>query len=173
MKKLSLSAFWLCLALWGAASAWGQERRVAGWLEWVVIEPYGLKLKGKLDTGAKTSSLHAVDIEYFQRDGEEWVRFKTLDPRRGTQPVTIERPVVRDVRIKRHAAVYQERPVVTLDLCVGDRLVTAEFSLIDRRRFNYPVLLGRSLLKQERILVDASATYVLGLHPERCKSALH
>ncbi len=169
MKK-PLRAFWLWFALWGTFGAFAQERQVAGWLEWVVLEPYGLKLKGKLDTGAKTSSLHAVDIEYFQRDGKEWVRFKTLDPRRGTQPMTIERPLVRDVRIKRHTAAFQERPVVSLDLCLGDQLVSAEFSLIDRRRFNYPVLLGRSLLKQERILVDASAIFTLP--PERCKSAL-
>ncbi len=152
-----------------SALASAQDRPVAGWLEWVVLEPWGLKLKGKLDTGAKTSSLHAVDVEYFQREGEEWVRFQTFNPHRKTKAVTIERPLIRDVRIKRHLSVSQERPVVALDLCLGDRMVTTEFSLIDRGRFNYPVLLGRRILQQERILVDAAATYTLDTDLKRCK----
>lgn len=174
VKHLAMSQLWRKwkqVALFAALSlgAVAQERQTAGWLEWVVLEPWGLKLKAKLDTGAKTSSLHAVDIEYFRRAGEEWVRFKTFDPRRPSEPVTIERPLLRDVRIKRHGAAYQKRPVVALDLCLGDKLVSAEFSLIDRKRFNYPVLLGRSLLKQERILIDPTTTYALGTRPERCK----
>lgn len=168
-KKRRWVLLLLGLSVGVCAWAWAQDRQTAGWLEWVVLEPWGIKLKGKLDTGAKTSSLHAVDIEYFQRDGKEWVRFKTFDPRRKTKPVIIERPLLRDVRIKRHTAAYQERPVVALDVCLGGRLVTAEFSLIDRGRFNYPVLLGRSLLKQERILVDAATTYTFDTSPKRCK----
>ncbi len=157
------------LSAGASALASAQDRPVAGWLEWVVLEPWGLKLKGKLDTGAKTSSLHAVEVEYFQREGEEWVRFKTFNPRRKTKVVTIERPLIRDVRIKRHLADYQERPVVALDLCLGDRIITTEFSLIDRGRFNYPVLLGRRVLQQERILVDAAAIYTLDTNLKRCK----
>lgn len=157
------------LSVGAFALASAQDRPTAGWLEWVVLEPWGLKLKGKLDTGAKTSSLHAVDVEYFQREGEEWVRFKTFNPRRKTKVVTIERPLIRNVRIKRHMAAYQERPVVALDLCLGDRMVTTELSLIDRGRFNYPVLLGRRVLQQERILVDAAAIYILDTNLKRCK----
>ncbi|GAB6068368.1 hypothetical protein JCM13664_16870 [Methylothermus subterraneus] len=169
LKLWKAMVFVVGLAAGTCAVAGTQARLTAGWLEWVVLEPFGLKLKGKLDTGAKTSSLHAVDIEYFERDGKAWVRFKTFDPRRKAEPVTIERPLIRDVRIKRHTAAYQQRPVVALDVCLDDRLVRAEFSLIDRGRFNYPVLLGRSLLKQERILVDPAATYVLDTRLKRCK----
>lgn len=156
------------LSAGASALASAQDRLIAGWLEWVVLEPWGLKLKGKLDTGAKTSSLHAVDVEYFQREGKQWVRFKTFNPRRKTRSVTIERPLIRDVRIKRHMAVDQARPVVALDLCLGDRMVTTEFSLIDRGRFNYPVLLGRRVLQQERILVDAAASFTLDTNLKRC-----
>lgn len=167
--RLIIRSILLLLALLASASASWAQAYQAGWLEWVVLEPWGLKLKGKLDTGAKTSSLHAVDIEYFQREGKTWVRFKTFDPRRKTKVVTIERPLIRNVRIKRHKAVDQERPVVALDVCLGDRLITTEFSLIDRGRFNYPVLLGRRVLQQERISVDAASTYNLGTNLKRCK----
>ena len=52
---------------------------IAGWLEYVVLEPWDIKLRAKLDTGAKTSSLHALNIERFIRDGQSWVRFNTED----------------------------------------------------------------------------------------------
>ncbi|MCX8049267.1 MAG: ATP-dependent zinc protease [Methylohalobius sp.] len=171
MDALFRSSLLLIGLLFGTL-AWcsTQSRLIAGWVEWVILEPWELTLKGKLDTGAKTSSLHAVDIEYFKRDGQDWVRFKTFNPRHKSKTLTVERPLLRDVKIKRHTAAHQERPVVTLDVCLGNRMINAEFSLIDRGRFNYPVLLGRRLLQQEKILVDASTTYTLDLDPRRCKA---
>ncbi|MBN2700473.1 MAG: ATP-dependent zinc protease [Methylohalobius sp. ZOD2] len=161
----------LLVALSLAPPAWTAESApiVSGWVEWVVLEPWGIPLKGKLDTGAKTSSLHAVDIEYFEREGEEWVRFKTVASPQDSKPLAVERPLVRDVRIKRHKNAYQKRPVVTLGMCLGDRYTTAEFSLIDRSRFNYPVLLGRRALKKKEVLVDASRTFTLGSDARRCQ----
>lgn len=149
-------------------SASVNDRPVAGWLESVVLQPWGVKLRGKLDTGAKTSSIHAVNIQYFNREGEEWVRFQTFDPHKKTRVLNIERPLIRDVIIKRHRTAHQERPVVALSLCLGDRFTTTEFSLIDRSRFNYPVLLGRRILQQEGILVDANAIFTLKTNRKKC-----
>jgi hypothetical protein len=140
----------------------------AGWLEYVVLEPWQMKLRAKLDTGAKTSSLHAVNIERFKRDGQPWVRFSTEDKKNGTVTKTIELAITREVKIKSHHRDAASRPVVTLSFCLNSHLYHGEFSLVDRTRFNYPVLLGRRIL-QHGILVDASTTFTLPINAQHCE----
>src|SRR5690554_6574672 len=53
-----------------------EEPERLGFVEWVVMKDTGLRMKARLDTGAKTSSLHATDVEEFEKDGEDWVRFR-------------------------------------------------------------------------------------------------
>lgn len=137
-----------------------------GWLEWAYLEPAHIRIKTKLDTGAKTSSIHATDIDVFDRDGEKWVRFRvpfsmkagTSDKRRD---VFFERPVVRRVRIKEHDRAPARRYVVNLDLCLGGITFTTPMTLADRSRFNYPLLLGRVAL-QGRAAVDPAQKYLSG-----------
>lgn len=139
-----------------------RQRSILGWVEFVEIQPWGLLTKAKLDTGAKTSSMHAEDIEEFERDGDEWARFvfeytECKDCK--TKRATIEAPITRHVLIKRHKRKTQRRAVVELKLCIDNQIHATEFSLIDRSRFIYPVLLGRRLLK-EAALVDANSTFL-------------
>jgi hypothetical protein len=148
------------------------NRIVAGWLEYVVLEPWHIKLRAKLDTGAKTSSLHAVDIERFKRDGAHWVRFRTADKKSDAITQAIELPLKREVKIKSHHKRAATRPVVELSFCLNGHVYLSEFSLIDRGRFNYPILLGRRVLKQG-ILVDASTTFTLPIKQQRCKRSTH
>jgi hypothetical protein len=144
---------------------------VAGWLEYVVLEPWQIKLRAKLDTGAKTSSLHAIDIERFTQNGAPWVRFLTEDKKKGVTLKPVELPVKRDVKIKSHHKDAASRPVVELQFCLNGDLYEEEFSLVDRSRFNYPILLGRRVLKQS-ILVDASMTFTLPLNLGKCERLL-
>jgi len=144
-----------------------REILVAGWLERIILQPWGIKLRAKLDTGAKTSSLHVEDIERFERDGKEWVRFHTTDPDEKSQLKTIEAPLIRDVKIKRHKQKPQTRPVVEMTFCLDGNIYTSEFSLTDRGRFHYPVLLGRRLL-QQGILVDPASTFTLATDRKSC-----
>ncbi len=129
---------------------------VYGYLEKVDLPGVGLALKARLDTGATTSSVHAVEIETFEREGQTWVRFR-LDHGDERGPL-VERPVARWVRIKRKGAPPQRRPVVRLDLCLGDQLRRVEVSLSDRSDFLYPVLLGRNFLAGVA-LVDSSRRF--------------
>ncbi|MDJ0864812.1 MAG: RimK/LysX family protein [Myxococcota bacterium] len=116
-----------------------------GWVERVRIEPGGLELKAKLDTGATTSSLHAIDPEVRELDdGSERIRFRALD--RNDREVEMDLPVERWVRIKRKRAVPLRRAVVDLGICLGDRYRRVEVSLADRENYLYPVLLGRNFL---------------------------
>jgi hypothetical protein len=133
----------LALALAGSAVA--AEPDIFGWAEPVVLVEAGFQLEAKLDTGAETSSLDAVDIRRFRRKGKSWVRFSVEDHDKG-ELVRLERPLLRRVSIKRHEGKSQRRPVVSLTVCLGVHRRKVEFSLIDRSEFVYPVLLGRSAL---------------------------
>lgn len=162
MRRRCLTAIALALCLPSAAFAGepvdGRTLELFGWVERVELLKGELSLKAKLDTGAATSSLDAANIERFEREGERWVRFEIAHPETG-EPLKVEKPIVRNVRIVRHSGEHQRRPVVHLDVCFGPFLREVEFSLIDRSSFIYPVLLGRSAL-QNFALVDSGSTFI-------------
>ena len=117
-------------------------------------------LKFKLDSGALTSSMHAQNIERFEKDGEDWVRFQVeLEDIKTEQTVasTFERPLERNLKV-RGAGGSEERPVVKMEVCVGEEVLNQEFSLRDRSNMHYPVLLGRRTL-DELGMVDTSRTF--------------
>jgi hypothetical protein len=158
-----------------AASSAMQASEVFGWVEWTYIEPHHIHVKAKLDSGAKTSSLSAVDIERFERDGDIWMRFRVpISAGDGgtdeAQLIEMERKLEREVLIKRHGGGPSRRPVVEIDVCLGERIITTPVTLTDRSRFNYPLLLGRSALRGHALL-DAGRTYIHGANAERCKLA--
>ncbi len=134
-----------------------------GWIEWAWLQPGSIKVKTKLDTGAKTSSIHAEDIESFERDDEVWVRFRIPLSQRPDDSdhgadVHLERPVIRETRIKEHERDSVTRYVVEMDLCIGGMTFTTPMTLADRGGFNYPLLLGRSALKG-RTVIDPARTF--------------
>ncbi|MDX1696415.1 MAG: ATP-dependent zinc protease [Ketobacteraceae bacterium] len=154
------------------------EKRIMGWVENVYFPPTYTKLKAKLDTGAKTSSIDARDITPFEKDGEKWVRFTINRPGKAAfvdkdgrhhsaKPgvdMTFEKPVERVVRIKRHKRKSMERYVVHIPIYIGGREHQAEFSLTNRHKFIYPVLLGRRFLKEVAI-VDPGKTFLASVPP--------
>ena len=125
-------------------------------------------MKARLDTGAKTSSLHAVNVEPFEKDGEEWVRFDLplddhLDPESEENAgvvLELERPVTRTVLIKRKGAESQRRYVVKMDFCIAGKTHETQFSLTDRGHFSYPALLGRRFMKDDNVLIDSSDSFL-------------
>ena len=139
-----------------AAVAVAGEPDIFGWAEPVILEETGYRLEAKLDTGADTSSLDAVDIRRYRRKGVSYVRFTVEDHDEG-ETMRLERPLLRRVRIKQHDGDSQRRSVVSLTVCLGGYRREVEFSLIDRSQFDYPVLLGRSALDGIAI-VDPSVT---------------
>ena len=156
--SLPAFAISLCLLLMGSPPA--KARGVHGWVEFVELHLDGqpLRVKAKLDTGAKSSSLDATDITPFERDGEHRVRFRPSRSGLDEAPL-IEQPVARYVLIKRHRGPYDRRPVIRLPLCLGDELRTVEVNLTDRGRFIYPLLLGRKALAGLAV-VDPARTFV-------------
>lgn len=143
-------------------------KRVLGWVENVRLLPSRMLMKAKLDPGARSSAIHAEDVEEFvAQDGRRMVRFTILqdhdDP--VSERVILERPLVREVNIKlRNTDRNDQRLMVRLEFCLAGERHNALFSLTNRRNFNYPILLGREFLRG-RILVDSSASFT---HRTRC-----
>ena len=133
-----------------------------GWVERGKVLPEEVTVKFKLDTGALTSSMHAEDIEYFERDGDEWVRFD-LDlediERDKLVKSRIERKLHRELTV-RGAGGKEDRPVVLMKVCIGERLLEEQFSLRDRDEMHYPVLLGRRTLEKLGP-VDSARTFTI------------
>lgn len=138
---------------------------IAGWVEKVTVsdlrdEP----IKAKLDSGANTSSIHAIDVERFEQDGDDWVRFTFVD--KDGAKKELERPMVRGVKIKDLGGGADRRPVVELDMCFDGRIHKTQFTLSDRSGFNYRILLGRRFMKGVAV-IDPDETY---LTKEHCRN---
>ncbi|MEM8744492.1 MAG: RimK/LysX family protein [Pseudomonadota bacterium] len=169
MFRLALSVLCLVIALHSSGPAPAQEPAkagdvaVAGWVEdgWIGMPP--IKLKVKLDTGAKTSSIHAAQYREYERDGKPHVSFTLVNNEGGE--LKIDAPVIRTASIRRAGAELRERPVIRLSLCVAGVTAETEFTMADRSDLRYPVLVGRSFLAG-RILVDAARTFQAST---RCK----
>lgn len=145
----------------GATTTVGTTKVIAGWLEKVQVSVApDYRVTAKLDSGALTSSIHALDIEPFRKDGEPWVRFDLVlgGKKENPQVIRTERPVIRYVRIKEHDGNHNRRPVVDLDFCFAGHHYSTQFSLVDRSQFNYSILLGRRFLA-DTALVDSGITF--------------
>lgn len=127
-----------------------------GSVEYITLAETGVALKARIDTGALTSSLDARELRVFKKQAKEWVHFKLPDST--GQMVTIEQPVTRFVRIKRHGAESERRPVITMNARIGNISQPTQFSLRDRDNYEYPVLVGARFLENTAV-VDVSREY--------------
>ncbi|MEC7940303.1 MAG: ATP-dependent zinc protease [Pseudomonadota bacterium] len=134
---------------------------ILGGIEKVSIDSIKQSFDARVDTGATTSSLNAVDIKEFERNGKDWVRFHLADKSQATENQKwIEAPVVRYVKIRQSTTDQAERrAVIELWVKVGKIHEKAQFTLADRSQMSHPVLLGREFIK-DIALVDVSKQYV-------------
>ena len=119
-----------------------------GWRELVALPDLGLKgLPAKIDSGARTSSLHGTVLEEFRRDGEKFVRFEVQFPQHHVKQVC--EAVHVDVRgITSSNGETQLRYVIKTPLTIGEETFRAEISLADRSDMKFPMLIGRSALRR-------------------------
>ena len=141
------------------------EPDLYGRYEYIGVPEIGQTLKAKMDTGALTASLSARDIETFKRDGEDWVRFRLAT--KDADDKVFEHKIARISKIKNRADEEDEegatevahRPVVDLELCLGDVKRTVEVNLTDRSSFNYPLLIGAKALREFGAAVNPARRY--------------
>ncbi|MBU7586331.1 MAG: ATP-dependent zinc protease [Nostoc sp. TH1S01] len=142
-----------------ATSADEQEIQTVGWVEKIKIPGVEKEVKAKLDTGATTTSIDAEILEQPKKDSESGGMIKFRFQGRKDNTEIFERPIVRWVQIKSREGADIRRPVVRMKFCVAGRWVEEEVNLADREDFNYPVLIGRNMLKQSKLAVDSSRTF--------------
>ena len=123
-------------------------------------------IKVKLDTGARSSAIHAFDIHEFTREGQAWVRFSIHPWQRSREDsVEVELPIHDRRRVRSSTGHVQERYVVLIDVTLLDRTVTAEVTLTSRDQMGFRMLIGREALRQG-YLIDSRRSY-LGGRPKR------
>ncbi|MEM0912833.1 MAG: ATP-dependent zinc protease [Pseudomonadota bacterium] len=134
---------------------------VLGALERVTIEAIKQSFDARVDTGAETSSINAMDIEFFERNGDDWVRFHVIDAaQEASEENWVEAPVVRFVNIRQASNDKPERrAVVKLWTRLGNMREQNEFSLADRSQMSHPVLLGREFIRDVAV-VDVSKEFL-------------
>ncbi len=164
----SIIIFLLFFSVMGFA----ENRPIFGAIEHVTILTIHREIKAKIDTGAKTSSLDARDINIQEKNGEQKVSFELYNRKTG-HDLVLTFPVVRFVKIvlrKSEATknkAFSRRPVIKLPVCIGGIKKIIEVNLVSRKRFNYPLLIGRTALIQFDALIDPSKSF---LQPSDCGS---
>lgn len=139
------------------------EPVVIGWREWIGFPGLGIpQIKAKVDTGARTSCLHAFLVEPFERDGAPWVRFDIHPSQRSNSEVVSCAAPVMDQRLVRDSGGHEElRYVIEAAVSIGDRTHTVEVTLTDRDSMKFRVLLGRTAINGQYI-VDPGRSYLRG-----------
>jgi hypothetical protein len=127
---------------------------VIGWREWAVLPDLGIsRIKVKIDTGAKTSSLHAYDVSIFKWHGKEWVKFKVHPLQRNDKKVVAcESPLLEWRQVTDSGGKRTLRPVIETRLMLGAREVLAEVTLIARDEMGFRMLVGRQAIKNKWIV---------------------
>ena len=123
-------------------------------------------IKAKLDTGARTSSLHAFDIEEIGTDAAPAVRF-VVHPWQATDQdaVVVEIPIHDRRWVRSSSGHLEERIVVLMEVVLLDRTVTAEVTLTNRDVMGFRMLIGREALRQG-FVVDSARSFVGGRAPK-------
>lgn len=151
----------------GGTAMAGKPLATVGWRELVSLPRLtDARIPAKIDTGARTSSLHAVAIERFDRDGQRWVRFLLDLGNFRVAPVTVEVPRADRRLITSSNGEGEERFIIKTTLQLGELSFPAEFSLADRSDMKFPILIGRTALRR-RFVVDSGRSYLQSSDAER------
>jgi len=182
IRSLLISA----MVLAGTQTATADDQvHILGWLEHANVTSVDIRLDAKLDTGAKTSAIHAEilsrdalsddesrELRRENDDDEEIIEDASDEDATSDRRIVVfrisnedgedrvlEREVIRTVSIKKRGGGVEKRPVVELGLCIAGIFVTGEVSLADRTTFNYPLLIGRDMLEEGDIAVNPDNDY--------------
>ncbi|HET7332947.1 ATP-dependent zinc protease [Dyella sp.] len=141
-----------------------------GWRERLALPQFGIaSLKVKLDTGARSSSLHVDELENFTRDGNTWLRFMVGLGRRSSRPVHCEAPACDRRVVVDTGGGRSERWFIRTEVMLAGERFEVDINLTDRRHMLFPMLLGRTALVG-RFKVDPALSYTL---PKPAHTMMH
>lgn len=146
----------------GSGARRRRSQKIIGWRELIALPDLGIAdMKAKIDTGARTTALHAHAINVVENDDKKWVEFVPV-----VSEYSIRSPVrarlVERRQIKNTSGVADERFVVLTRLAMGGRTWLIEVSLADRERMEFDLILGRTAIRRRNILVDAGRSFLAG-----------
>ena len=139
------------------------ELPLIGWREWVGLPDLGIKtIKVKVDTGARSSSLHAFKLQEFERDGVKWVRFHVHPVQRNSdESVELEAMVLEFRSVRSSSGKAEIRPVIVTNIELFGITWPVELTLARRDQMGFRMLLGREAFRG-RFLVDAGKSFYGG-----------
>lgn len=140
-----------------------QQLPVIGWREWIKLPELGIKsIKAKVDTGARSSSLHAFDLQRFEKGGEQWVRFQVHPKQRDTRKTVKTEAKILELRsVRSSSGKASMRPVVLTSIELLGETWAVELTLANRDEMGFRMLLGREAFRR-KFLVDAGNSYYGG-----------
>lgn len=135
---------------------------IIGWREWLSLPDLGVtEIKAKVDTGARTSALHAIDIEYIQVKQEEWVRFQIQPTQHSHLPTVVTQAKLKGFReIKSSNGSIEKRPIISTSLSLGSETWISDMSLTSRDSMGFRMLLGRQSVPTG-FLVNPSKSFLM------------
>ncbi len=142
-----------------------------GWRVWVALPELGVtRIKAKIDTGARSSALHAFDLEHFRRRGHDMVRFAIHTLQRSRKRVIVAEAEMMDERIVRSSnGVHALRPVILTQVELLGESWPIELTLASRDEMGFRMLLGRQAVRG-RFLIDPGRSYLAGRPPKKPKT---
>ncbi len=144
-----------------------KSKLTVGWREWVSLPELGIEhIKAKVDTGARTSALHAFSVRAFTRQGRKMVRFK-IHPYQRRDDIIVEcvAPVLDRRWVTDSGGHKEQRYVIESNVQLGDQHWPIELTLTNRENMKFRMLLGRTAMKG-KVVVNPGRSYIIGKKPE-------
>ncbi len=138
-------------------------RTLIGWREWASFPDLDVeRINAKIDTGAKSSALHAFKIKEREINGASYVEFFLHPVQRRKTPEIFCRAPVHDTRIIRSSnGQEEERYVIETKICLSDKIWKIDVTLTDRDAMGFRLLIGRDALRR-KFIIDPGASYLTG-----------
>lgn len=132
-----------------------------GWREWLALPDLGVEtIKAKIDTGARSSALHAFDLERFDRDGKAMLRFAIHPLQDDNRTIVVaEAELLAERHVRNSGGHAQLRPVIRTSVRLADRQWPIELTLTNRDAMGFRMLLGRQAVR-DRFLVDSGRSFL-------------
>ena len=136
-----------------------------GWREWIALPDLGIgPMKVKIDTGARSAALHAIDIETFVRDGADWVGFTVPASVGEHDSCHLCYAPIRDMRmVKNTSGIAEQRIVIHTRILLGRRHWTIDVTLANRDNMGFRMLLGRASLRRRNVTIHPGRSFLQGL----------
>ena len=137
-----------------------------GWREWIELPDFGITgVKAKIDTGARTSALHALNLHSIRRNGKPWARFDVQPlQKKNSATVRCEAPVIDHREVRNSGGQVEHRVVIETTIAIGGEAWPIEVTLTNRSDMRFRMLLGRTALRG-RGLVNPSRSFVSSKAP--------